>query len=221
MKYGVLFTTVAMLLAVSAALRSGWYLLLLWPALSFGVVALGYFRFGPRVYGKSEHGLLSPFNQLILLPYLIFLWCVWYAVRLVKREPAYNQLTENVIIGRRLMTHEVPKDIRHVIDLTCEFNEPKAMRLNFYHSMQILDGFVPSVDQLRAWAQIAARLSGKIYIHCAEGHGRTGLFAAVFLLQIGHCQTVDEALQFIKSKRPLVRLGRRQLKVLREFHSAA
>ena len=50
MKYGVLFATVAVLLAGSAILHGGWRLLLLWPAISFGVVAIGYLYFGPIIY---------------------------------------------------------------------------------------------------------------------------------------------------------------------------
>ena len=179
MKYGSLFCIVAALLAATASLNRGWTLLLLWPALSFLIVAGGYFHFGPRVYGKTPKGVLSPISQLLLLPYLVFLWFVWYIARLVKREPAFDQLTENIVIGRRLLSRELPEDIDHVVDLTCEFTEPKALRACSYHSFQILDGFVPPKGELRRWAQHAAGLSGKLYIHCAEGHGRTGLFAAV------------------------------------------
>ena len=126
MKYGILFAAVAVLLVLSAAIHGGWQLFFLWPSLSFGIVAVGYLHFGPKVYGKSRHGLLSPITQFLLLPYLLYLWTVWYAVRLVKRESAFNRLTDNIFIGRRLLSHEMPQDIDHVIDLTCEFNEPKA-----------------------------------------------------------------------------------------------
>ena len=214
MKYGILFSIVAVLLTTAAIIHNGWLLLLLWPALSFGIVALGYLHFGPSVYRKSERGLLAPITQLLLLPYLAYLWAVWYAVRLVKREPALNQLTDNIFIGRRLLSHELPDQIDHVIDLTCEFNELKTLRSSSYHSFQILDGFAPSPEQLRQWVDQAAGLSGNIYIHCAEGHGRTGLFAAALLLCIGHSKSPDDALQFIKSKRPLVRLSQRQMAVL-------
>jgi len=221
MKYGILFSFVAVLLATAAVIHRGWLLLLLWPAVSFGIVALGYLYFGPQVYGKSSRGLLSPINQLLLLPFLVYLWSVWYGARLVKREPAFNQLTEDIVIGRRLLSHELPDGIDHVIDLTCEFNEPRALRSSSYHSFQILDGSAPSADHLLQWAGQTARLSGNIYIHCAEGHGRTGLFAAVLLLYIGHSMTPDEALQFIRSKRPLVRLGQRQLATLHATQDAA
>lgn len=221
MKYGILFATVAVLLVMLAVSQRGWHFLWLWPAISFGIVSLGYLHFGPRVYGKSEHGLLSPTAQLLLLPYLLYVWAVWYAVRIVKREPAFNSLTKNIFIGRRLLSRELPDNIDHVVDLTCEFNEPKALRSLSYHSFQILDGFVPSRGQLHEWTDRISKLSGNIFIHCAEGHGRTGLLAACVLLYLGHSQTPNEALQLIRSKRPLVRLGRRQLAVLNEIHKVA
>lgn len=214
MKYGILFSTVAVLLAMAAFTQGSWFLLLLWPTMSFAIVASGYIRFGPRVYGKSRSGVLSSINTLFLLPFLLNLWAVWYAVRVFRREHAFDQLTEHIYIGRRLMGHEFPKNIDHVIDLTCEFTEPKELRSVNYVSCQILDGFVPSPPQLQSWVADAARLSGNIYIHCAEGHGRTGLFAAALLLQRGDFNTAEDALNYVKSKRPRVRLGKRQLATL-------
>lgn len=221
MKYGISFATLAIMFVILAVSQSGWHYLFLWPALSFGIVSLGYLHFGPRVYGKSQQGLLSPMMQTLLLPYLLYLWAVWYVLRIVKQEPAFNSLTENIFIGRRLLSHELPDDIDHVVDLTCEFNEPKLLRSLSYHSFQILDGFTPSPDQLYEWADRVSKLSGNIYIHCAEGHGRTGLLAACVLLCLGHSQTPNEALQFIQSRRPLVRLGQRQLAVLNEAFNLA
>ena len=214
MKYGILFSIVSVLLIVASIMHGGWYFLCLWPAISFGIVAVGYLFAGPRVYGKTDAGILSSLTTILLLPYLLYLWGVWYAVRIVKTESAYDQLTGNIYIGRRLLAREFPEFIDHVIDLTCEFTEPKPLRNADYHSMQILDGFVPDSQQFKAWIAKAATLDGKIYIHCAEGHGRTGLFAAALLVHLGHSQSVDDALQFVKSKRPLVRLGSRQLQAL-------
>ena len=214
MKYGILFAIVAVLLVMLAITNGGWFLLLLWPALSFGIVSLGYLCLGTRVYGKSANGRLATINQLLLLPYLGYLSSVWYILRFVKREPAFHQLATNLFIGRRLLAYEFPDNIDHVIDLTCEFHNPNYSHTTSYHSFQILDAFVPSDKQLCQWVSEVAELSGNIYIHCAEGHGRTGLFAAALLLQSGHSLSPEEALAFIKSKRPLVRLGRLQLELL-------
>jgi len=140
MKYAILFSLVGVLLTAAAITNGGWSYLLLWPALSFGIVALGYSHFGPRVFRKSERGILSPINSLLLLPYLLYQWSVWHAVRLFKREPAFDRLTENIFLGRRLLSQEFPAGMDHVIDLTCEFTEPEALRSTGYHSFQILEG---------------------------------------------------------------------------------
>lgn len=220
MKYGVLFSTVSALLIATALTRGGWFLFYIWPAVSFAVVASGYFYLGPRVYGKSLDGVISKVNLVILLPYLIYLWSVWYALRLFKRESAFDKLNDKIYIGRRLLGNEFPSHIDHVIDLTCEFSEPMQLRSTNYHSFQVLDGFVPTLSELESWVSEAAKLPGNIYIHCAEGHGRTGMFAAALLVKIGQFETTEDALSFVYSKRRLVRLGRRQRDLLASMQPA-
>lgn len=220
MKYGILFTTVAVLLAITAFMHGGWYRIALWPSLSFALIAIGYFGLGPAVYGKSADGRLAITNQLLLLPYLVYAWGTWHILRIIKRESAFDQLTDHIYVGRRLLAHELPEQIDHVIDLTCEFSEPKPLRSKAYHSFPILDAFIPPLESLQVWVARVSTLSGNVYIHCAEGHGRTGLFAAALLLHTGHSQTPADAVQFIQSKRPLVRLSKWQLQALNEFHEA-
>ena len=55
-----------------------------------------------------------------------------------------------------------------------------------------------------------------VYIHCAAGHGRTGLIASLLLVAEGEVSESDEALQRVKNSRPLVSLNRRQRSVLEE-----
>ena len=219
MKYGIVFAIVAVLLAASAVMNGGWQYVLIWPALSFALVALAYLRLGPRVFGKSEIGVLSPINVLLLLPYFLYVWSVWHIVRLFSREPPFDQLTENIFLGRRLLSHELPADVDHVIDLTCEFAEPKALRSTCYHSFQILDGMAASPEQLREWAAQAAGFSGRIYIHCAKGQGRSGLFAVALLLELGHAKSTADAIQLIQSKRPQVYLEHPQRMLLQAMYS--
>lgn len=214
MKYAVLFGIIATCLPIFAAVHRGWLLILIWPALSISIVAVGYFRSSPQVFGKSQQGRLAPLNQILLLPFLAYSWLVWHAIRLLTREPAFTQLLDNVVIGRRLLSHELPDNIDHVINLTCEFNEPIALRERNYHSFQILDGSAPRPEQLVEWAQTASNLPARVYIHCAQGHGRTGTFAAAMLLCGDRAATVDKAIRLIQSKRPLVRLNRDQMAAL-------
>ena len=108
MKYGVLFSTLSLLLAFYAFTNGGWFLLLAWPAISFGVIGLAYLTLGHRVFGKRPDGSMAPASVTILLPYLLYLWAVWHIIRLVSRESAYNTLVDGVLIGRRLLSAELP-----------------------------------------------------------------------------------------------------------------
>jgi protein-tyrosine phosphatase len=214
MKVGIFFSLIAILFTITAFTHGGWLWLLLWPAISCGTIALGYFYLGPKVYGKSPQGLLSPLNQLLLLPYLLCLWSLWHLGRLVIPQPAFHQLTPNIFVGRRLLGAELPQNIDHVIDLTCEFNEPKVLRSAAYHSFQLLDASAPSPAQLNKWVEEVAAMSGTIYIHCAAGQGRAGMFATALALKLGLAQTPEAALNFVKGKRPLVLLTPGQKAVL-------
>lgn len=85
--------------------------------------------------------------------------------------------------------------MRYVVDLTCEFAESDdVMRGRSYLLRPILDAAaLPSV-QLQAIADEIKILPGPVYIHCAQGHGRTGMVAAAVLLASGRAATADSAL---------------------------
>lgn len=217
-KYGLLFLVAAVLMAVCGVSYGGAALLLLWPAVSFLVVSLAYLLFGPRLLGKRADGVLAGWAVCLLLPFHLYVWMVWHLVRVVIREPAFHWLTERVVIGRRLLSRELPPEVTAVVDLTSEFPEPLALRQRNYRSFPVLDGFVPPIDVLAGWIAEVRDLPGPVYVHCAAGHGRTGMFAACLLLARGEAATPDEALKLIRVERPGVRLGRRQRRAVEEFH---
>lgn len=214
MKYGIAFTLLAAVMAYIAISNGGSAYLLFWPALSFLLVAIAYFGAGPRVFGKQPCGTLEPIRQILLAPFLLYLWGVWNMVRLISREAPYHQLTESVFIGRRLLSSELPQQFDHVVDLTCEFNEPFAMRSTGYISFPTLDTHHPSIEELRKRVEIIAKLEGTVYIHCAQGHGRTATLAIAYLLHIGHSATVNDAVRYVLERRPLAHLGRSQRQIL-------
>ena len=208
MKYGVLFSTLSLLLAFYAFTTGGWFLLLVWPAISFGVIGLAYLTLGHRVFGKLPDGSMAFASVAILLPYLLYLWAVWHIIRLVSREPAYNTLVDSVLIGRRLLAAELPAGTQTVVDLTSEFPEPSALRsVSNYVAAPMLDASVLPPQSLADLASKIATAETPLYIHCAQGHGRTGLVAALYLLARGDADNPDTAIEMIKSSRPLVGLN--------------
>ena len=215
MKYGFYFSILAILLGCVALMWKGLCLLLLWPAASFAVVGLGYLFFGHRVFGKRTDGTLRLGNMLFLAPFLAFLWSVWHLSRLILREDPYNEVNESIIVGRRLLSVELPAGVETVVDLTCEFNEPKALRnVSNYIAAPMLDGTALAAEDLVNLAKRVSKADGAIYIHCAQGHGRTGTFTALLLLLTRRASSVEEALAKLQEARPAVRISSAQRAVL-------
>ncbi len=215
MNFGIFFLVAAALLIAHVFIHRGFAFLLLWPALCSLIVGGAYLGLGPGVFGKRPDGSMKLGTVVLLLPYLLYQWGVWHLLRLLRKEKPYDELIPGVLIGRRLMPAEFPPGVTLVVDLTSEFPEPpKIRRGRKYYSLPILDGHFPDRSQLKRVLEILASHSGTVYIHCAEGHGRTRTLAAAWLLQNGFAQTAQEAIARVQMKRPLVRLHKRQREIV-------
>ncbi len=167
------------------------------------------------MFGKRRTGALGPLSSVALLPYVVYTWAIWHLVRLLSREPAVDRLTDDIRIGRRLLPREVPDDVAAIIDLTCELPEPAGvMRGRVYRSIPILDGTAPPVDWLATAAIDAKALPRPVLVHCAQGHGRTGMFAIAMLLVEGTASSAAEALELLCAARPRARLNAAQHRVV-------
>ena len=215
--FGGLFVAAAVLLAVAARQHPGASPLLLWAAASFAVVAAAYLMRRPGWLGKRPDGTRSPVATLLLAPYLAYTTIAWHAMRLLSHERPIDAITPTLSVSRRLLGRERPQGVDRVVDLTCEFVEPAALRGPGYVHHPILDGFTVAVEDLHRWAGQAAGRPGVTLVHCAQGHGRTGLFAAAVLLVDGTVRTADEAVALLRRRRPGIRLRRRQLATLRQL----
>lgn len=220
MKYGILFSVLSILIAFYAFVWAGWFLVLLWPAISFGAVGLAYLFWGHRVFGKRGDGTMRIGSAVLLLPYLVCVWAGWHSIRLLSRERAYDILTDEIWIGRRLLSSELPAGTQTVVDLTSEFAEPTALRSAAnYIAAPMLDGSSLSAQSLVDIVSSISVAKTPIYLHCAQGHGRTGLVAALLLISRGKADDVDSAIAMIKSVRPGVGLNRLQMENLRKATS--
>ena len=59
------------------------------------------------------------------------------------------------------------------------------------------------------------------YVHCFAGRGRSATVVAAYLLQAGIADSVEAAEDFMRSKRPVVRLGKVQRALARRFERQA
>lgn len=207
----LMLSAMVAILAVRLIERPVWFVLLTWLSVNGCAISASYFFRSPWLFGKLGNGTRHWASQLFLLPYTIAMTWVWWIIVCLSREPKYNSLqldfpsieAEELLLSRRLLAGEVPVGVDAIIDLTCEFVEPALIRNHAaYVCHPILDASTPSVDELLEWVEQASRLAGCILIHCAQGHGRTGLFAAAILLKGDSKMSPAEALIQLQRVRP-------------------
>lgn len=200
---------------VHAWLHGGWMWTLVWPGVAFVAVGVAYFANQPGVFGKRADGTLAPLSAAALLPFLALAWITWHLVRIASREPGMDALSSTLRLGRRPLRHELPAEIDHVADLTAEFRAlARARRATYF---PILDGAVPDRRALRRAIDSLPR-SGIILIHCAQGHGRTALFASCFLI-VREGMHAAAAVIAVRAARPGARMNRAQLAFVEAFAS--
>ncbi|KIG15523.1 Ser/Thr and Tyr protein phosphatase (dual specificity) [Enhygromyxa salina] len=191
-----------------------------WLGLSLIAVGWAYLGHDTRVFGKRSDGTRHVAATLVLLPYLGLLGVVWRLARVTSREPAVTRLSEELWLARRLLAGELPAEVRTIVDLTCEQVEPTVIRQRpGYVCFPILDAAAPRLADLQAAVDQVATAE-RVLIHCAQGHGRTGLFAAALLLRRGLAGTPQQALAQITAARPGVRLSSVQMRVLDAYADA-
>lgn len=155
-------------------------------------------------------------SRVLFLPYFVLSSAVWHAARIFSREPACNLVWEDLVVGRRLLPREVPDEFVNYVDLTAELEDPAAIRRSpGYLAFPILDASAPDPERLRE--AVRSLRPGATFIHCAQGHGRTGLFAVALLLSRGGVQTAEEGLALVQSARPGIRFSPEQRRCLEGF----
>lgn len=216
MRYGPLLTVVALLfgglaaVSISRGWAFGWFFV--WPALSFAVVAMGYFWMGPIALGKRRDGTRAPWAYPLAGPFLAAMWLGRQILAAMSRdEPAWNEVAEGIYVGRRTKASALPADVGAVIDLTSEFLPHRCVLVGVrYITLPTLDGSAPRPAVLAAFLDEIGDVEGPLYIHCAAGHGRSAMLAACVLVRRGVAADIDEAMAIMREARPLVKLGGRQ-----------
>jgi protein-tyrosine phosphatase len=216
MSHKYLLSLLGLVLIGVGLFEGGWALLVVWLGANFLAIGIAHGIGAHRVFGKRSNGTLPLWSWLAFLPLLIITIAAWHLLRLLIREPAHNSVTEQLTVGRRLLASELGQEFDNVVDLTAEFSEPAALRRSAsYFNFPILDGGAPTPDNLRDAVNLLR--PGKTFIHCAQGHGRTGLFALALLLKSGAARNVEDGLRMLKAARPGINLSRAQRKCIEVF----
>jgi hypothetical protein len=221
MSFRYLLSFLGCALIAFGATRRDWLISIAWLGGNFLTLGVAHAFGFHRVLGKRSDGTIAPWQRFVFLPPLAYTSAVWHLARLLSREPAHNVVTDDLVVGRRLLPSELDRgqmggEFDNYVDLTAEFAEPAAIRrTSAYISFPVLDGAAPLPEALRA--AVGSLRPGRTFVHCAQGHGRTGLFALALLLTRGSVGSVEEGLRVLAAARPGIRLNAQQVNCIRDF----
>ena len=94
----------------------------------------------------------------------------------------------------------------------------KPFGIKMYLWLPTTQTLAPSEGQLDLGVTVLNKLVSmkkKVYVHCQNGHGRAPALVAAYLIQKN--KTVEEAIDFIKEKRPSIHLEKNQIDALKKF----
>lgn len=196
------------LVCLALSVQGGFWLILLWPSVALGIVAVAYAGLGPVVFRKKG-GWLSMATKILLGPYLVGQSLSWRRYRR-RMGASLSQIMPGVLIGARLDDREAivfaaTHPNRFVLDLTGDFDESGSLREGDYVNLQLMDLIEPPPDALRAAAtyiETAYRQGKTVFVHCALGYSRSAYVVAHWLTTTGRARSIQEALEQIRAARP-------------------
>lgn len=135
----------------------------------------------------------------------------------------YNQITDNIYIGTNQCCQMdfdavlVKEGITYDLSLEKErIDAPYGV--DTYVWIPVEDHKAPTQAQLEFGVSVLEKiilLDKKVYVHCKNGHGRAPTLVAAYFVKTG--KTVEEAIEFIKSKRPSIHIEDVQKEAIKEF----
>jgi membrane-associated phospholipid phosphatase len=221
-RIGAYYAGGTLILLAAASWLGGWAAWLLWPATATGLVATGYFGFGPGVYRKHD-GKLPLSARILLAPVLLG---QRLSLAHYKRQcHAWDEVVPGVWIGRVLSDSEteaaIGQGVTAVLDLAAEFSEVPPFRRTVYRSLAILDLTAPTAGQLReAVAFISEQASrGTVYVHCKIGYSRSAAVVAAYLMASGKEDSAESAISHLRRIRPGIVIRQEAEKAIRDFQA--
>lgn len=168
------------------------------------------------IKGPDGFTWVAPF----FIPSFILIWS-WWCLRhyVYLRNISTSALVyKNYHLGRYPL-EGLPKGVATVVDITAEF--PKSCRSDLtYICVPSLDVTLPEAKDFLEAAYTVMSLEkdnlGSVYVHCANGHGRSALFIVLIMMLEGAIETPAEGKEIFRRNRPNVNWVAAQEQVLIE-----
>jgi protein-tyrosine phosphatase len=215
---GLAFALLSLASAAAGLATDAGSLVFWWCALSYGLVAAGYLGLGARVLGKRADGRLGLHWKVLHLPYALYTWSVWAWNRRHAPQPFCQEIVPGLLVGRRLPAGDYPPRAATVLDLTSEFSESTPGHV--YVCLPILDDSVPTLTDTLTLLERLRQTPSPLYVHCAEGRGRSAMMAAILVLERGLEREAEAAISRVKHAHPGARLSPEQAAFVARFAHA-
>jgi hypothetical protein len=159
---------------------------------------------------------------LFFLPFLLTSWFVWWFRHTCvhRAEQPFNEITPGIFLGRypspqldktscwpgafpvTCAASEIPEPACGVVDMCCEFPAHAsivAQAKGLYRCMPCLDGDMPADEE--AFVTMCQEVAGwdashSVYVHCANGRGRSACVVVMLLVLRGHAEVTPKPMRF-------------------------
>lgn len=138
----------------------------------------------------------------------------------------YDYIVDGIYIGTNqcCQTHFDAKLKNEGIEADMSLEEERVdapFGVNFYVWIPVKNHTAPTHEQLEfgvATLEKLVAMKKKMYVHCQNGHGRGPTMVAAYLIKNG--KNVEEAIEFIKTKRPSIHVEEAQKRALAQYAQA-
>ena len=202
----------ALLLTALAVGLGGLALLLGWPALALAIVGWNYAWAGAAGFqkGNGRHSLAV---RWLLAPYMLAAWVnsrLW-----THRRPQADLIADDVWLGRLPDRRQFAAgQFSALVDLCAELPAPGPAAT---HAGLDLVPLHPAALRAAAESIETERRRGPVLVACALGYSRSAAAVAAWLCRSGRAESVAEAVELIRRKRPTVVLDARWLASLSQL----